>query len=41
VCIDIQIGGDGVDGVAYRYELLTMTYRPLTRLSGERAHHRG
>ena len=33
--IDIEIGGDGAATVTYRYELLNMTDRPLTRLSRE------
>jgi hypothetical protein len=31
--IDIEIGGDGAARLTYRYELLNMTDRPLTRLS--------
>jgi hypothetical protein len=33
--IDIQIGADGAARVTYRYELLNMTDRPLTRLARE------
>lgn len=33
--IDIEIGGDGAATVTYRYELLNMTDRPITRMSRE------